>query len=432
MTGQVASSQVRSILHVDMDAFFVSVELRRRPELLGQPVVVGGAGARGVVAAASYEARRFGIHSAMPSVRARRLCPDLVVLAGDHELYSQVSSQVHEILQTVTPNIEPLSLDEAFLDVTGAMRLLGAATEIASRLREDVWQQLHLRCSVGVAPNKFLAKLASVAAKPQATAAGVEDGSGVWEVKPGEELLFLHPLPVSAIWGVGPATLKRLSGLGVRTVRDLAELGLDPLVAAVGKSHGNHLHRLAWGLDDRPVEVGRMMKSIGHEETFATDRNTHSELQRDLVRLADGVAARLRAQGKAARTITLKIRFADFQTITRGTTLSAPTSTAHGIVTAVLPLLLAIDPATGVRLLGVSASQLGEPADEQLTLDEAMAGDDAAADREWEAAENTIDAIRERFGHTAIGPASAVEGTGLRLARRGAQQWGPAAAPSPQ
>ena len=419
----------RSILHVDMDAFFVSVELRRHPELQGQPVVVGGTGARGVVAAASYEARRFGIHSAMPSVRARRLCPQLVFLAGDHELYSQVSSEVHEVFQTFTPYIEPLSLDEAFLDVSGATRLLGTATQIAHNIRERIWQQLALRCSVGVAPNKFLAKLASVAAKPRATPAGVQAGSGVCEVKSGAELEFLHPLPVQAIWGVGPATLKRLSGLGVRTVRDLAELERGSLIAAVGKSHGAHLYQLAWGIDERPVEVGRRMKSIGHEETFATDRHSHGELQRELVRLADGVAARLRAQGKAARTLTLKVRFADFETITRATTLSAPITTAHAIVAAAMPLLRAVDPGPGVRLLGISASQFVDPPEEQLTLEDVdqTAG---GGDLEWGAAEQTIDAIRSRFGNAAIGPASAVEGAGLRLVRRGAQQWGPDQGPA--
>lgn len=426
----MSNDSVRSILHVDMDAFFVSVELRRRPELRGLPVVVGGTGARGVVAAASYEARRFGIHSAMPSTRARRVCPQLVFLAGDHELYAQVSSEVHEIFQSFTPYIEPLSLDEAFLDVTGATRLLGVATQIANDIRERIWGQLELRCSVGVAPNKFLAKLASVAAKPRATPAGVQAGSGVCEVRPGEELAFLHPLPVKAIWGVGPATLKRLDGLGVHTVRDLAELQLDSLVAAVGKSHGSHLHQLAWGIDDRPVEVGRVMKSIGHEETFATDRHTHVELQRELVRLSDGVASRLRAQGMAARTLTLKVRFAGFETITRATTVPAPVTSAHAIVAAALPLLLAIDPSPGVRLLGISASQLIDPpvVQDQLTLEDVV-GDEPAGDREWDAAEQTIDAIRSRFGNTAIGPASAVEtgvkGAGLRLVRRGAQQWGP-------
>ncbi|MBI4885165.1 MAG: DNA polymerase IV [Actinobacteria bacterium] len=421
-----ATAQTRSILHVDMDAFFVSVEIRRRPELRGQPVVVGGTGARGVVAAASYEARRFGVRSAMPSTRARRLCPNLVFLAGDHELYSQVSAEVIEIFHTVTPYVEPLSLDEAFLDVTGALRLLGPAPQIAQEVRERVWLQLELHCSVGVAPNKFLAKLASVAAKPIATAAEVRPGLGVCEVKPGQELEFLHPLPVQALWGVGPATLERLRGLGVRTVGDLAELELSALVSAVGKSHGAHLHRLAWALDERPVEIERVAKSIGHEETFATDRHTSAELQRELVRLADGVASRLRSQAAVARTFTLKVRFANFDTITRAITVSTPLATAHGIVEAVLPLLLAVDPAPGVRLLGVSASQLGDAVEEQLMLLPPTGTDDSGFDdQDWESAEQTIDAIRSRFGSSAIGPASAVDRSGLRLVRRGAQQWGP-------
>ncbi len=406
-----------------MDAFYVSVELRRRPDLRGLPVVVGGTGARGVIAAASYEARRFGLHSAMPSTRARRMCPQVVFLPGDHELYGQVSAQVHEIFQSVTPFIEPLSLDEAFLDVTGSLRLLGSGVEIARSVREQVWQQLDLRCSVGVAPSKFIAKLASVAAKPKATPAGVVEGRGVWEVRPGEELAFLHPLPVKALWGVGPATLERLTRLGVRTVRDLAELGEPTLVAALGKAHGEHLHRLAWALDDRLVEVDRVMKSISHEETFSTDRHTHTELMRELVRLADGVAGRMRAQGTAARTFSLKVRFTDFNTISRAITVPSPVATAHGIVKAVEPLLAAVDPSAGVRLLGVSASNFGSVS-EQMSLDDLF---DAvpATELEWQAAEETMDAIRTRFGSTAIGPASAVSADGLRLTRRGAQQWGP-------
>ncbi len=419
----MSGGQPRTILHVDMDAFFVSVELRRRPDLRGQPVVVGGTGSRGVIAAASYEARRFGLHSAMPSTRARRMCPHAVFLPGDHELYGHVSAQVHEIFQTVTPFIEPLSLDEAFLDVTGSLRLLGTGVEIAHRVRDQVWQQLDLRCSVGVAPSKFIAKLASVAAKPKATPAGVVDGRGVWEVRPGEELAFLHPLPVKALWGVGPATLERLTRLGVRTVRDLAEMDEPTLVAALGKAHGEHLYRLSWALDDRPVEVDRAMKSVGHEETFSTDRHTHQELMRELVRLADGVAGRLRTQGTAARTFSLKVRFTDFNTVTRSITVPSPIATAHGIVKAIEPLLEAVDPSPGVRLLGVSASNFGSVA-EQMSLDD-LFDSVPAAEQEWQAAEETMDAIRSRFGATSIGPASAVGADGLRLVRRGAQQWGP-------
>jgi DNA polymerase-4 len=415
--------RVRTILHVDMDAFYVSVELRRRPDLRGKPVVVGGTGARGVIAAASYEARRFGVFSAMPSSTARRLCPHAVFLPGDHELYSEVSKQVHEIFQSATPFVEPLALDEAFLDVSGSVRLLGEGVAIAHHLRAEVWQRLELRCSVGVAPNKFLAKLASKAAKPVARPDGVTDGPGVVEVAPGTELDFLHPLPVKALWGVGPATLDKLTRIGVRTVRDLSELDERTLVAAVGTAHGQHLHRLSWARDDRPVEVDRELKSIGHEETFSTDRHTHDELRRELVRLADGVAGRLRGHGTGARTFSLKVRFAGFHTISRAITLPSPVDTAHSIVDAVSPLLQAVDPTPGVRLLGVSASNFG-PAAEQLSLDALMADAPATAG-EWQAAEQMVDAIRERFGAAAIGPASAVSRKGLRLVRKGAQQWGP-------
>jgi DNA polymerase-4 len=402
----------RAILHVDMDAFYVSVELRRRPELIGKPVVVGGTGNRGVIAAASYEARRYGVFSAMPSSRARRLCPQAVFLPGDHRLYAQVSREVHEIFQSVTPFIEPLALDEAFLDVTGAQRLLGDPVAIAQHVRGQVWRLLELRCSVGVAPNKFLAKLASKAAKPVAGPEGVRDGPGVVEIRVGSELAFLHRLPVHALWGVGPATLDRLANLGVHTVRDLAELDEASLVAAIGSAHGHHLHQLAWGIDDRPVEVDRAPKSIGHEETFDRDLHTVDLLRRELVRLSDGVAGRLRAHGTGARTLTLKVRFAGFHTITRSVTLPSPVATAHAILEAVEPLLEAVDPSPGVRLVGVSASNFGEPA-EQLSLDIGSA-DTVPEPRDWEAAETTVDAIRSRFGAAAIGPASAVTARALK------------------
>lgn len=422
MSGPVVHRQ-RVILHVDMDAFFVSVELRRRPDLIGKPVVVGGTGARGVIAAASYEARRYGVRSALPSVTAKRLCPQAVFLPGDHALYASVSAEVNQIFTSITPLVEPLSLDEAFLDVSGGLRLHGPGAVIAQTIRDRVWDELQLRCSVGVAPNKFLAKLASVAAKPVASPDGVRDGKGVVEVLPGQELLFLHPLPVQALWGVGPATLQRLQSLGVHTVADLAELDEAGLVASVGAAHGHHLYELAWGVDDRPVEPDREMKSIGHEETFATDRHTHAELLRELVRLADAVAARLRAHAGAARTLTLKVRFVGFETITRSITVAGGVATAHAIVAAVEPLLEAIDPSPGVRLLGVSASNFSSGS-RQLSLDDLL--DEGIDDEhQWLLAEETVDAIRKRFGATSIGPASAVSDRGLRVVRRGGQQWGP-------
>ncbi len=423
---ELGSNGSRAVLHVDMDAFYVSVELRRRPDLLGQPVVVGGTGDRGVVAAASYEARRYGIFSAMSSVVARRRCPHAVFLPGDHDLYAQVSSEVHEIFNRVTPLVEPLALDEAFLDVTGSLRLLGPARTISDLIRRQVADELGLPCSVGGASNKFIAKLASKAAKPRARPDRVEPGPGVVLVAPGSELEFLHPLPVSSLWGVGPATLQRLERFGVRTVGDLARIDVQALTSALGKAHGRHLHDLSWGRDSRPVEADREMKSIGHEETFSHDRHTHDELIREAVRLSDAVSSRLRASGTGARTVSLKVRFSDFVTITRSRSVEAPITTAQAILEIVDPLLAAIDVSVGVRLLGVSVSGFAVPS-EQLSFDDMIEGGQARQD--WIAASGTIDAIRERFGTAAIGPASAVTSTGLKVVRRGAQQWGPEAPP---
>ncbi len=427
----------RAILHVDMDAFYVSVELRSRPELRGKPVVVGGTGRRGVVAAASYEARRYGVHSAMSSVTARRRCPHAVFLPGDHALYTRVSTQVHEIFEAVTPLVEPLALDEAFLDVTGALRALGPAHTIGNGIRRRVHDELGIECSVGGATTKFLAKLASKAAKPRIVGGEIRPGAGVVLVPPGRELDFLHPLPVQALWGVGPTTLERLQRLGVRTVRDLADLPVTTLVHTLGQAQGRHLHDLAWAVDDRPVEAAREVKSIGHEETFASDRFTFDELHAELVRLADAVSARLRAHGTGARTVTVKLKFADFTLVSRAHTLPSPVATTAAILAAADELLAAIDLRQGVRLLGVSVSNFGEPA-EQLSFEAllqpapsaapspgATAAAAAAAAADWTTATDAIDAIRERFGVAAIGPASTLSPTGLRQARRGAQQWGP-------
>jgi DNA polymerase-4 len=421
VTGQTGDvTGPRQILHVDMDAFFVSVELRRRPELAGQPVVVGGTGNRGVVAAASYEARRFGVHSAMPSAVAKRRCPHAVFLPGDHTLYGEVSAQVREILDRFTPLVEPLSLDEAFLDVTGSLRLFGPAAEIAASIRRDVADELSLGCSVGVAPNKFLAKLASVEAKPRASPAGVEPGAGVVVVGAGEERAFLDPLPVQRLWGVGPVTLDKLHRIGIRRVGDFAAVDESALAAALGATQAHHLLFLSQGIDDRPVEPEREAKSISHEETYATNKVDHDELRRELVRLADAVASRLRGAGVGARTLTLKLRFdTGFQTITRSVTCSQPVDLAPEIVGLLAPLLETIDPSPGVRLLGVGGSNLG-PSTRQLSLDDLLDGQP-----DWVATTEALDQIRDRFGSGAIGPASALRSGRLRVVRRGEQQWGP-------
>jgi DNA polymerase-4 len=408
----------RNILHVDMDAFFVSVELLRHPELRGQPVIVGGSGDRGVVAAASYEARHFGIHSAMPSTRARRLCPHAVFLNGDHAHYGEVSGRVMTIFRSFTPLVEPISLDEAFLDVTGARRLLGDAPEIAAAIRLLVEAEEGLTCSVGAAPNKFLAKLASEAAKPRASRTGPAPGLGVKVVEPGAELAFLHPLPVQALWGVGPKTLEKLRSRGIQTVADLAALSEAEATMFLGDANGRHLHRLSLGIDDRPVEPELQPKSVGHEETFARDHHELRTLQREVVRMADAVAQRLRNHGLAGRTVTIKVRFHDFRTITRSVTLSAAVDTGPAIARAAKELLEQVDPASGVRLLGVSVANLSDDGARQLSLEDVQHPG-------WDDASRAVDEIRKRFGDEAIVPATLRDPGGIRVKRKGDQQWGP-------
>jgi DNA polymerase-4 len=412
---------VAHILHVDMDAFYASVELLRHPELRGTPVIVGAPGARGVVAAASYEARAFGVHSAMASVRARRLCPQATFLPGDHPHYIEVSSRVMEIFRSVTPLVEPLSLDEAFLDVGGSTRLLGDPPTIARTLRQRVLDQEGLTCSVGVAPNKFLAKLASEAAKPTPSPTGPRFGPGVFVVAPGDELAFVHPLPARALWGVGPQTQKVLDRLGVRTVGELAALSEQVLVDALGQANGRHLHRLSHAVDDRPVIPDAPIKSISHEETFAVDHTDPERLALEAVRMAESVARRLRAHRLAGRTVTVKVRFHDFHTISRSSTVTSPIDTGVDIARVAKGLLDQVDPSPGVRLLGVGVANFASEASRQLSLDDLAGGD---ADRPgWPAATGAVDAIRERFGDDAIVPATL---TGRGVTRRKDQPWGPA------
>jgi DNA polymerase IV len=369
-----------------MDAFFVSVELTRDPTLRGRPVVVGGAGPRGVVAAASYEARSYGVHSAMPSSRARRLCPDAVFVPADHRAYAEVSSRVMAIFSSVTPLVEPLSLDEAFLDVTGALTLIGDGRRIAAHIRSEVLGREGLTCSVGVATNKLLAKLASEAAKPQASPDGPVLGSGVHVVEPGAELDFLHPLPVRALWGVGPKTFDRLRRLGVQTVGDLAALPAASVRALLGRVAGDQLLALAQGVDDRPVQPNRDLKSVGHEETFTHDRYGRDDCERELLRMADAVAGRLRHANRAGRTVVLKVRFGDFRTVTRSATLVEPLDTAPVLYRTAVELLATLDPAPGVRLLGLTVTGLVPAGIRQLSLVEPPST----------AAATAIDAIRRR------------------------------------
>jgi DNA polymerase-4 len=406
-----------------MDAFFVSVELLDHPELRGQPVVVGGSGPRGVVAAASYEARAFGVHSAMPSVTARRLCPHAVFLDGRHGRYSEVSRRVMAVFAEATPLVEPLSLDEAFLDVTGSERALGSALTIARRIRRTIWEREQLTCSVGIAPNKFLAKLATESAKPRATPTGPEFGPGIVEVDAAHVDDFLRPLPVGAIWGVGPKTLERLGRLGIQTVADLADVPLAALCASVGNSAGRHLHELAHGRDARPVMADVAAKSISHEETFPSDRFDRDGLEAELTRMSDAVASRLRSGGVVARTVTLKVRSGAFETATRARTLADPTDDGLEVARCATGLLAEVDISRGVRLVGVGATNLVEARLRQRTL--VPIDDEGSSPAGRDEVNRTVDSIRARYGSEAIGPARLTRNGRVRTFRTGEQQWGP-------
>jgi DNA polymerase-4 len=388
-----------AILHVDLDAFYASVEQLDDPALRGRPVVVGGLGGRGVVAAASYEARSFGVRSAMPMVRARRACPQAAFVAPRFDRYSEKSHEVMAILESVTPLVEQLSIDEAFLDVRGARRLLGAGIEIAQHLRARIRSEAGLVASVGVATTKFLAKLASDLSKPD----------GLLVVAPGTEEAFLAPLPVSRLWGVGPATRKRLERMSVATIGEVSALPELALTAALGNSLGQRLHALARNDDPRAVVPERETKSIGAEETFAVDLKTHAACDHELVRIVDRVAARLHDAGLEARTVTLKFRYANFETKTRARTLQGATVLSTEFLATARDLLDAVDPERGVRLLGVSLSHLAPAAALQgmLDLEDADTADDAQRQRRTDV-ERAVDAVRERFGARSVGPASVV------------------------
>jgi DNA polymerase IV len=395
------SQRSPSILHVDLDAFFASVEQIAAPELQGQPVIVGGLGPRGVVSAASYEARTFGVQSAMPMFRARRACPDGVFLSPNFPAYEAASKEVMAILRSFTPLVEPLSLDEAFLDVGGARRLAGEPAEIAIKIRTKVREETGLTASVGAATTKFIAKIASDLAKPD----------GLLVVEPGDELGFLHPLPVERLWGVGPATRRKLARFGVQTIGDLAALPADTLTNALGNAHGRHLHDLAWSRDDRVVETVRQAKSIGHEETFQRDVSDRTVLRREVLRFADRVAGRLRDAGRAGRTIQLKLRYPDFRTITRSRTLPEATDLAAEIARTATELLDATDIAPGIRLLGVSVQQLEAASAVQGALkleDDATAPESERQSEtraQWSALERSVHRVRERYGDGAVLPA---------------------------
>ncbi len=399
MTASAAPDDGCGVLHVDMDAFYASVELRERPELRGRPLVVGG-GQRGVVLAASYEARAYGVRSAMPMTRARRLCPYVVVLPPRFDRYAHASAGVMELFRTVTPLVEPLSLDEAFLDVAGARRRVGSPRAVAELLRARVVDEQGITCSVGVAPSKLLAKLASAACKPD----------GLLVVPRAGVVAFLHPLPVGALWGVGERTEERLHRLGLRTVGDIAATSEDTLRRALGPTLGASLAALAWGHDERRVVAAEPDRSVGHQETFARDVDDPAVVRREVLRLSERAAARLRARGLQGRTVTLTVRFADFTTLSRSRTLREPTDVGREIYAVAGDLLdgLGLQRAR-LRLVGVRVERLlpvdGTP--RQLALDERPYG--------WRDAEQAVDRAVSRFGAGAVRPAVLVpEPDGLR------------------
>jgi DNA polymerase-4 len=385
------------VLHVDMDAFYASIEVRDSPELTGLPVVVGGTGGRGVVLSATYAARAFGVRSAMPVGMARRLCPQAVFVPPRRGEYAAVSKEVMAIFGSVTPDVEPLALDEAFLDVSGARRRLGTPTAIARRIRAEVAAQQGVTCSVGVAPTKFVAKIASARCKPD----------GMLVVPAACVLEFLHPLPVAALWGVGERTGQVLARLGLRTVGDIAHTPVAALRHELGAAQGTHLAALAWGRDERRV-TPTPEKSTGAEETFSADIGDPEQIRRELLKLSGRTARSLRAGGHLARTVSVKLRLASFKTMTRSRTLEYPTDVAHEIYATVCSLYSSagLEPGARLRLVGVRVSGLvpAARANAQLTLDDRPAG--------WREAEQAMDKITSRFGPSAVRPATLVDDAG--------------------
>jgi len=371
-----------SILHADLDAFYASVEQRDDPRLRGRPVIVGG----GVVLAASYEARAYGIHTAMGGTQARRLCPHVIVVSPRISAYSEASKAVFAVFDQTTPLVEGLSIDEAFLDVGGLRRIAGTPTEIATRLRRDVLEQVGLPITVGVARTKFLAKVASGVAKPD----------GLLVVPPDGELAFLHPLPVERLWGVGVATADKLHGRGITTVGEVAQLAEATLVSILGRASGRHLHALAHNHDPRPVQVGRRRRSIGSQRALGRSRRSPSMIDADVVALVDRVTRRMRAAKRVGRTVVLRLRFDDFSRATRSHTLSRATANTHTILATARGLLATARPLIerqGLTLVGIAVGNLDDADAVQLTL---------PFDRHSSALDAALDDVRDRFGSAAV------------------------------
>ncbi|TFV81921.1 DNA polymerase IV [Microbacterium sp. dk485] len=371
------------ILHVDMDAFYASVEVLDDPSLTGKPIIVGSPEGRGVVSSASYEARRFGVRSAMPVWQALRLCPTAVVVMPHFDRYTELSRQVMEIFRDFTPLVEPLSIDEAFLDVRGARRLWGSPTEIARMLRARVLEETGLTCSVGAAATKHVAKMASTISKPD----------GLLVVPEAETLAFLAARPVRALWGVGPKAAEALESRGIRTVADVLASPRHILDRALGPAMGERVWQLSHGLDAREVQTEHVEKSIGHEETFSVDIADTRVLHVELRRLADRVGVRLRRHGVESATVAIKVRFSDFTTLSRSRTLAEPTAVGQRIGEAAIELFDGIPRPLPVRLIGVRAEKLRAAAGPLGLWDD---------DEEWRAVEDALDGAAERFGRGAV------------------------------
>ena len=386
---------VATILHVDMDAFYASVAERDNPKLKGKAVVVG-AGRRGVVSSANYEARKFGIKAAMPVYKAKALAPHAIFISPDMARYSEVSKNVMQIFDEVTPLVEPISLDEAFLDVTGSKRLFGTGRQIADFIRNRVQQQEGITCSVGISHNKFIAKIASNHCKP----------NGVLEIDPKRVLEFLHPLAAKEIWGVGPKTNEQLMKMGLLTVGDIANTPRSTLIRVLGQASGSSLYELAWGRDYRDVETEHIEKSISASETFDLDLDSQEEILKEFLRLTERGVERMREKGFATNTISIKVRFADFKTISRSKTVDLPITGTQEIFEVVKNLYLALNlDRVLIRLVGISLDSLVEDADvKQLTLGERANG--------WRQADKAIDRIKGRFGADSLRPARLVEDHG--------------------
>ena len=377
------------ILHVDMDAFFASVELRDRPELQNQPVIIGHSGGRGVVLSATYPARKLGVHSAMPMSRAMRVAPNAVVISPSHEKYGQVSRNVMEIFSSFTEFVQPLSIDEAFLDVSGAIRHFGNPAHIGDLLRARVFDEQGITCSVGVAPSMFVAKLATNYAKPD----------GLHVVPANAVIEFLHPLPITALWGVGEKTAQQLHQLGLMTIGDIANTPVSTLIRILGQASGNHLHELSWGRDPRRVEPAVVEQSISNEQTFNSDLDDPEQILAELLALSEKVASRTRQAKFVGRTVTIKVRFADFSTITRSKTLPAHTDVAKEIYGTAKSLYEALHlQRARIRLVGVKLDGLmaAHEASQQLTLGLRESG--------WREAELVADQAKAKFGPGALKP----------------------------